>query len=365
MHRLGGRIGMVVCVGVAAAGMLAGPAWGSTRGPALSGSAALRAIATQHDPLARPRLGRAWHGYAERYALGRRSLAVVAGKRLAPRVCGFTDVLDLTLFEDRIEARTRAINLSSCIKVVERGVPPLSERSPQESAGMSQARSTPVDPILGDVAENPGGDVADPSDPPFVSEVDPSDAQVETNPPGVDTDGVMQPGVGTGVDSCAPAAGCNGTPEIPTQLTVENGGYSAGYLRTWWEDPVGIDVAVANTHISYTYTPGGCVKRNNPSGYTQLTWYSSSGWELVTDNTKMGRVCGYGYVSTYAYMKNTKFCSAISAGFGKTTKVHFDRNTLRGLADGTLHGISYSVAKGGCVRLLDRHVKLQRTAHDG
>jgi hypothetical protein len=363
MRAVRGCSWIVVAVGVATAGATAQPASGA--GPrGLTTAAALHKVAAQRDPLAKPRLGTPWRTFGEQYRLARPSFRVLKGTRLAPGVCDFANRLTLAPHQRAIEGRARAINLSTCVAVVERGVPPAPAVPEQQRAGSTQAAAGPLDPLLDDLQENPGADIVDPNDPPGPP-VDPHDVSVETDPPGVNTDAVPQPGVGAGAIQCAPGAGCVGTPEPPgTMSTRENGGYTAGYYRTWYEDPVGIDVAVDNTHINFEYTPGGCVKRLGFGGFADYTYYSTSGWELVAHNLKSGRVCGYAYESSFAYMKNTKFCRIFGFGFGHTTKVHFDRTTIRGLSSGGLHGLGHSIASGGCTKLLSFHDRIVLTAHD-
>lgn len=160
----------------------------------------------------------------------------------------------------------------------------------------------------------------------------------------------------TAPTAAAPASQAPAGPAAPAASSRR----SAGYFRSWWDDPIGIDVTVAHDTVDFTYS-GGCVQTYGTAW--SLSWYSPSGWERRKDSHTHGAVCGYAYQSTYARFINDVFCrAAIGPLFGRTTKVYFDRNTIRGLGgNGTLKGLVHSVAKGGCREALSFHYKIYRT----
>jgi hypothetical protein len=356
----------------------------------------------QGNPLAKPHLGKGWFGFAARYALRPRHVAVVRGRHIGAGGCTFDSKLSLPFHSARIELRERAIRPRTCQALVETGVPPLRPPAAPARRGFESRAATHTwafpqlsfAPVPDPLAGGPGGEV-DPNQPVPPDYVDPADAE-----PG-NTDAVPQPGEGAEADPGPPNGdACQTAPCSPptVRTTVEvpcpngratngdccadhdcrstypsnpvvfvarrlpPGWYtSAGEWHSWWEDPVQIDVASDRDRVSYPFG-NGCV--HNPfSTSWQLDWYTTSGWYLKSDNHRSGAVCGYGYQSTYAEMKNDVFCRAlIGPLFGRTSRAYFDRNTIRGLGNGTLKAVVHSSVKGGCVRLLHFNHKLTRTA---
>jgi hypothetical protein len=388
----------VVVAAVAAATVLSATSFASSG----AASEIIARFAAQQDPLAKPRLGRNWVGFGAKYALKHRSITMVRGTHVGSGGCAFDSSLSLAVHRARTELRERAINVRTCQAIVERGVPPVRpdsglRRPGYRSRADSHTYAFPqlTFPALPDpLAGQPGGEY-DPNQPVPPDLVDPADAE-----PG-NTDAVPQPGAGAEADPgppngdecqtapCSPPA-LNGAVRLPcvTGRPATNGdccidhdcrdtyptdpqefarrrlppGWytSAGEFHSWWEDPVQIDVASDRDRVSYPFG-NGCV--HNPFSISwQLNWYTTSGWYLQSDNHRNGAVCGYGYQSTYAEMKNDVFCPALVPLFGRTSRAYFDRNVIRGLGNGALKGEVRSVVKGGCVRLLHFNYKLTRTA---
>jgi hypothetical protein len=303
----------------------------------VSGQTALARISSQRDRLAKPELGRGWHTFAARYSLAKSTVSLVRGKRLRRGKCDFINRLTLAPHEKRRESRARAVNLSECLAVVEVGIPPA--RAPSGSSSNEQPHALSED-------DGPAGEAPDPD------EVKPSECGVDGVYPY--TDCVLVPSAGAEVDPIDddPSATSGADPDEHEGLY-----WSRGEYHSWYEDPIGINVAQIWDTIAGGYPfGGGCVQQFFSSAHWQ--WYE--GWGVSADNHKHGKVCGYAYQSSYMHFRNGVFCRVFIWPFAKATHVYFNRNTIRVLGNGTLKGIVHSSVSGGCSKLLSFHSHLER-----
>lgn len=91
--------------------------------------------------------------------------------------------------------------------------------------------------------------------------------------------------------------------------------------KTYYEDPPGIDVNSAETHVTWTYS-GGCVTSSRDH-YTVYGWYSPSGWRKDSSSTTSYRYCGYARTTSNSYFFNGAFC------FGIDTRTQYTPNESR------------------------------------
>jgi hypothetical protein len=133
---------------------------------------------------------------------------------------------------------------------------------------------------------------------------------------------------------------------------------SHGYWRTWWEDPVGIDVTVVGDGTDWHYDG---VNNYPPVTATQhFHWYDTSGWGLFEHNWQHNWSLQKTTSSTYAHFANGSFPGC----FNHETHIWFNRNTIHGDSDGRIEGIVHSTLRGlnarTCIRALHFHHRLQR-----
>ena len=128
--------------------------------------------------------------------------------------------------------------------------------------------------------------------------------------------------------------------------------HSAGYYKSYFEDPVGLDVnSVRNgTDWYWNYI---CV--SNPYGSYAYGWYSPSGWRLRDNNWSNTYNCDRTHVTSYVHYSNGVFCATID------THTYYNRNHVYGWYDGWLLGAVTWQKSGGCTYLLSFHAFLRRT----
>jgi hypothetical protein len=128
----------------------------------------------------------------------------------------------------------------------------------------------------------------------------------------------------------------------------------AFYMKTFYEDPVGIDVTSLRNDVEWTYS-GGCntsykTKRN-------ATWFTPSGWYLryVNDNNSFG--CSNAIGNSDALMENDVFCPTFNDPESVYTHYNYNHEV-----DGKPNGTAvYSwndyvdSTLGICYRLLSHH----------
>jgi hypothetical protein len=129
---------------------------------------------------------------------------------------------------------------------------------------------------------------------------------------------------------------------------------SAGYSKTRFEDPVGIDVNSVRNNVSWTWN-GSSV--SNGSCSANYGWLSGDGWGLHENNF----YCRYDGSptqvdsSSYAHFKNGIFC------VGFDTDVYYNRNHAYGRRNGDLVGAWNTSKSGPCSGLLSVHNQTVRT----
>ena len=333
----------------------------------------LERFRAQADPLAAPAFGSEWQGFAKRYALSKRRLVWVQGRRIGDLGCATRLSLTLKRDEDVIEGRERALHVPTCLSLVEIGVPPRSALDEPQQEGMSTRGDSAAMAAVPPAEPDPAGEVTDPSDAP--KNADPDDALPAGNHDVVD----QQPGAEAEADPgempweavkdliCEHDPGlpaCGGCPPICDEAegTRVLTRHTAGTYRSWYEDPApfNIDVAGIKDAVDFRYG-GGCAGWGTFYWGWWADWYSTTGWQFDDFNHHFGRVCGYVYHSSYAHFRNPVFCRVLAGPlFGKTTKIKFDRNTIRGLGNGGLKGIVNARRSGGCFRLLSLNDRLRR-----
>lgn len=127
---------------------------------------------------------------------------------------------------------------------------------------------------------------------------------------------------------------------------------TAAYLKTYWEDPVGIDVTSLRNDVEWNWHYGVC--DNWMKWKRRATWYSPSGWVLnwVGDNPSI--VCDQARSISHAQMENAPFCFTISGG-PPTYTTYYYNHEIWGDPYGIAHYTYHDVVSGGCTSLLSHH----------
>lgn len=128
---------------------------------------------------------------------------------------------------------------------------------------------------------------------------------------------------------------------------ASSGGDPAFYMKTFYEDPVGIDVTSLRNDLEWSYS-GGCVrsykwKRN-------ATWYSPSGWGLNSIGDSPWINCGSAGSNSHADMENNIFCA-----FTNTWTHYYYNHYVKGTPDGVAHYGWNDADSGACSGLLSHH----------
>lgn len=153
-----------------------------------------------------------------------------------------------------------------------------------------------------------------------------------------------------------------GTPaDAPTAPTSADGvgttaivGHSAGYFKSFTEDPVFIDVNAVRNDVNWFWDGSRVAQMTCDKSFGL---FAPTGWVLVASNT----FCRYennqtqSHSSSFAQFRNVPFC------WPNTTETVYDRNNVYGMANGWLRGDSSVVNRGGCTNLLSTYSELRRT----
>ncbi len=155
---------------------------------------------------------------------------------------------------------------------------------------------------------------------------------------------------GASSSSSGPVAPASSTapPPRPAAPSVT----SAGYYKSWYEDPVGI---VVNSVMDSTKWRWNRVCATGIYGSWRYTWHSSTGWSLGANNAQNYYTCNRTTVSSYAHFHNRPFCAFIA------TDTYYNRNNVHGRYDGYLLGDVNARKTGPCSHLLSFHASLRRT----
>jgi hypothetical protein len=150
--------------------------------------------------------------------------------------------------------------------------------------------------------------------------------------------------------------------EDATALTTAASGvglYRAHYyFRSWYEDPLGIDVTIVGNSIDWHYN-GLDVYPPVKATY-HFHEYKKSGWGLFEHDSRGDWNLTRGTDSSYAHFANGSFPGCL----GKETHVWFNRNNIfgywNGAAEGKVHAKLRGLNAAGCIRALHFHYRLQR-----
>lgn len=136
--------------------------------------------------------------------------------------------------------------------------------------------------------------------------------------------------------------------------------HSAGYSRTYTEDPAQIDVTSVRNDIDWYWDGTYLTPSATETCSAQFGFFAASGWGLHENDLQ----CNFDSPSypqrwidstSYAHFKNGVFC------FFTDTNVYYDRNHAVGYGDGSLVG-RWNVTKSGtCSGLLTVHNTTART----
>ncbi|HXO38090.1 MAG TPA: hypothetical protein VN872_05610 [Candidatus Acidoferrum sp.] len=130
---------------------------------------------------------------------------------------------------------------------------------------------------------------------------------------------------------------------------------SAGFLKTWWIDPISITVNSVQNSTTWRWSGAGHCVTGILGGQT-LTWFSPSGWSLVSDSWQNTFNCSATTSASTVLYRNGIFCAFF------TTWASYNPNKVQGLQNGTLFGTwNDSVFGTVCVNLLRFRMQLTRT----
>jgi hypothetical protein len=130
---------------------------------------------------------------------------------------------------------------------------------------------------------------------------------------------------------------------------------SAGFLKTWWIDPINITVNSVQNSTTWRWSGAGHCVTGILGGQT-LTWFSPSGWSLVSDSWQNTFNCSATTSASTVLYRNGIFCAFF------TTWASYNPNKVQGLQNGTLLGTwNDSVFGTVCVNLLRFRIQLTRT----
>jgi len=118
----------------------------------------------------------------------------------------------------------------------------------------------------------------------------------------------------------------------------------SAWHKTYFEDPVFIDVNSAKTFVTWTYN-GSCV--TSSSGHkAQYGWYTPTGWRLDWQNFSSSRNCSGAISTSNSHFSNGAFCATID------THTEYVPNKIRGNPSGS-YSLWWDANKwGGCNWLL-------------
>ncbi|GAB3898007.1 hypothetical protein GCM10029964_081790 [Kibdelosporangium lantanae] len=130
---------------------------------------------------------------------------------------------------------------------------------------------------------------------------------------------------------------------------------SAGYYKSYYEDPVQLDVNSVTNSTTWSWNGSSVLSSPGPVGGYHYGWFKGSGWSLKENNWQNTYTSYQTTSSSYVHYRNGTFCATID------THTYYDRNNVHGRKDGWLLGNVNARKKGGCTSLLSFHTKLKRT----
>lgn len=128
---------------------------------------------------------------------------------------------------------------------------------------------------------------------------------------------------------------------------------SAGYLRSWLEDPIAIEVNAVTNSVTWGWSGLGCVTPG--TGGKKYEWLTASGWDRLENEWQNTFTCAEQISSSYVHFRNDIFCASMD------TDAYYNRNTVRGLSNGELKGEYFIQRIGFCKEMLSAHFRLKRT----
>lgn len=135
---------------------------------------------------------------------------------------------------------------------------------------------------------------------------------------------------------------------------------SAGYSKTWVEDPLTADVNSVQNSIEWSWDDPYITPSSTSTCLANYWWLAATGWGRQENNLQ----CNYDVPSypqswvdstSFVHYKNGVFC-----GF-TDTHVYYDRNHAIGYGDGRLVGRWRVTKSGSCSGLLSVNNRTQRT----
>lgn len=127
---------------------------------------------------------------------------------------------------------------------------------------------------------------------------------------------------------------------------------SQGYFKSWYEDPIGIDVTSVLNRVNWNWD--GVCTRGRANHSTSWGWFEASGWRLDARDFDMHHTCARAWNDTFANYFNGAFCINFD------TRTIYDRNLVQGQWNGWLKGQVRAFKRGGCTDLLSFHFMLRR-----
>jgi len=164
-----------------------------------------------------------------------------------------------------------------------------------------------------------------------------------------------QPNLKTTSGSGASQSGTGIVPSLskaPSKAHIALTVHSSGYWQTWYRDPIYLTV---NSVLMEPTGTGTELSYRLCTAHYALSWYSPSGWYLVSNNWT--NIWNSRYSESYSYTdyENDVFC------LRKYTNANYEPNLVAGMANGNLFGYTFSVLSGYCTNLLSFHYKIVRT----
>nr|WP_042189181.1 hypothetical protein [Kibdelosporangium sp. MJ126-NF4]CEL18708.1 hypothetical protein [Kibdelosporangium sp. MJ126-NF4]CTQ98192.1 hypothetical protein [Kibdelosporangium sp. MJ126-NF4] len=130
---------------------------------------------------------------------------------------------------------------------------------------------------------------------------------------------------------------------------------SAGYYKSYYEDPVQIDVTSVTNSTEWSWNGSSVLSKPVPRGGYHYGWFKGSGWGKKENNWTNVYSSYQTTSSSYVHYKNGVFCAPWD------THNTYNRNNVHGRKDGYLLGSVKANKSGGCTKLLSFHTKLKRT----
>jgi hypothetical protein len=156
-----------------------------------------------------------------------------------------------------------------------------------------------------------------------------------------------------------PSPGTHGPPSGNRRFGYGYPTESAGYMDTWWTDPIGIVVNEVSNNVDWWWD-GTCVTGPAWVGY-YYSWFWPTTWALNWSYWYYGVDCDAAWSGSYVEFINYAFCAPFTP-WNPTTYTDYLPNEVDGWWDGYLTGRIYSYSSGSlCSYLLRGNYQLVRT----